>query len=312
MKQNTQSTTWLLALITLQSITFSVTAENKSSQSNKFNLSGEAELGSFYNSHLRIDEIDQNNTSGDRANTYKLKPKGELKPTDRLTLAASYRYTNNDYDKANEYDQQLNHLAMDVSYKLDFAKLSFNHNIIDVQVDQSALFELERTAYSIGKLFNQKTFLKLSAIQQSKSFQELTDRNAQSDGYSVDAFVFYNQAKSHLHMNFEQFDESAILSEYDFSHSQYSIRYSAGFEFLSKDNRIDLGWKHTARDYPQQLNQQSRLRSDSRNSLDLKWNFALDQHFSLIGQLEKTFSNSNVTENDFEKDKASLTIRASF
>jgi hypothetical protein len=312
MKFFTQTTTSLLALITLQSVTFSVCADNQSSQSDKFKLSSEAEIGSFYNSHLRIDEIDQNNTSGDRANTYKIKLKGELKPTDRLAFAASYRYTNNNYLNADEYDQVLGHLALDASYKFDFAKLAVNHNMIDVQVNQNDLFELERTAYSVGKLFKQKTFLKLSAIQQSKSFKQLTDRDATSDGYSLDTFVFYNNANSHLHFNFEQFDETANLAEFDFSQTQYSVRYSAGFELLAKDNRLDLGWKHTERDYSQQTNQLGRLRNDSRNSLDLKWNFAFNQHFSLVGQIEKTFADSNVSDNDFEKDKASLTIKASF
>ncbi len=312
MKNFTQLTTSILVLIASPCIAFSASADNKTSQSSSFEVSGEGEIGSFYNSHLRIDEIDQNDAAGDRANTYQFKLKGELKPTDRLAFATSYRYSNKNYLEADEYDQQLGHLAIDASYKFDFAKIALNHNLIDVQIDQRKLFELKRTSYSIGKLFKQNTFVKLSSNRQTKSFKQLTDRNAKSDGYSLDTFLFYNQAKNYLHFNFEQYDETANLAEFDFSHTQYSVRYSTGFELLSKNNRIDLGWKHIERDYPQQLNQQSRLRSDSRNSLDFQWNLALNKHFSLVGQLEKTFADSNVSDNDYEKDKASLTIKASF
>ncbi len=276
------------------------------------NLSFGLEVGLTHDSQLTVEEIDQYQASGDTANLIEFEADGNWKPTANFNFKAGYNYLNNNYHNSDDFDLAINRFYGDVSYDFSVVTLGASHHSIDAKLADEDFLDMERTGFYAGHLFANSFYLRAEMQDIEKTFDALSDRNATSDIFAVDAYYFFNQGLSFIALGIENEDAVAQQSHFSYESENYRATYSNEFSWLDKRNRFKLNWRYYQRDYQDTFPDLGQSREDTKNSFSLAWNFFFNDTFTMITEFEQTYSDSNLESADYDATQVSLVLRADF
>ncbi|WP_189420105.1 hypothetical protein [Cellvibrio zantedeschiae] len=276
------------------------------------NVDFEVSAGAEQDSNLNIVELDKNSNESDTALLLNAKVDASGKPAEKLNLSGGYAFTSKTYQNHNEFDLAIHQLYADANYEFSLLTAGASHHFAKAQLDGSDFLDLHQTSLYISKLINNTIYLRAAVNSQDKQFAKLSDRNAKNNGYSGDAFVFFNDGKTFVNIGVNKEKENARAKQFDYQGVTYKAKASHKFTALGKDNKLQLGWRYTTKDYSGITPEIKAERYDSGHAVDINWEVSLTPRVSIETKVEHGKYNSNFASADYSDTRASIAIKARF
>lgn len=272
----------------------------------------EVSAGVEQDSNLNVVELDKKSDQSDTAALLNAKVDAAWKPKEKLNLSAGYAYTSKTYQDNSEFDLAIHQLYADVNYEFSLLTAGASHHFAKAQLDGKEFLDLHQTSIYISKLINDKIYLRAAVNSQDKDFDSLSDRNAKNTGFAGDVFVFFNQGKTFVNAGVVREKENARAKQFDYKGINYKAKVSHKFTAFDKDNKIQLGWRYTSKDYSGITPELKAERYDSGHVADVSWEVSVTPKIALETKLEHGKYNSNLAAADYSENRASITLKARF
>ena len=290
-------------------------AENnavKQAHSLDYDISFDLEVGTIYDSHLSIEEIDRNTDKGDSALYYQGALKGELKPVEKLLLTADYQYSSKAYQDIDEFDQTLGILNLDGSYQFDWLTLGINAIDVNADLSEEPFLTLTQQGLYVSKLFNNRYFIRLAKNNADKRFEQQIDRNAEVNEFNAGFFLFFDNAQQFIHIGYTDKFENASADEFDYDSYQLALKYSKKFQLFSQKGQWKAGVRRTVKDYRNDSSIIDEPRQDKRNVAEIEVELGLMNKVSLMTKLELLDNQSNLESQDYQSEQVSVLLKVDF
>jgi hypothetical protein len=272
----------------------------------------EVSAGAEQDTNLNVTELDKSSHKSDTAALLNAKVDVNWKPSEKLNVSGGYAYTSKTYQQNHEFNLGIHQLYADANYDFTLLTAGASHHLAKAQLDGNAFLDLQQTSLYISKLINDKIYLRAAVNSQAKTFASLSDRNATNTGFSSDAFVFFNEGKTFVNVGVANEKENARAQQFDYKGVNYKARASHKFTAFGKDNKLQLGWRYTAKDYSGITPEINAQRYDSGHVTDINWEISVTPRVSLETKLERGKYNSNFAAADYSETRASILIKARF
>lgn len=281
-------------------------------QDSDSNFSFAVEAGLENDSQLTVEEIDQYQSTGDTATHLQFEADGHWKAGPNFNVKAGYNYMYKNYQDNNDFDLAISRMFADVSYDFSALTLGANHHSIDATLAGDSFLDMSRTGFYAGRLFASSFYLRAEVLDIEKTFETLSDRNANADVYALDAYYFFNQGLSFVAFALEKEEETAQANHFSYDANNYRATYSNEFTWLDKRNRFKLNWRYYQRDYQDVYPNLDESREDTKNSFSIAWDLFFNDTLSMMTKVEQTYSDSNLESADYDATQVSLIFRAEF
>ena len=272
----------------------------------------EVSAGAEQDSNLNIVELDRHSHQSDLAALLGIKIDGSCKPGDAWSISGGYSFNSKSYQENKAFNLAIHQLYADANYNFDAVTVGINHHYANAFLDGDSFLALNQTSFYVSKLLNNNIYLRGAANIQDKKFPDISARNARNIGFSGDAFVFFNGGKTFVSLGITNENENARANQFDYKGTEVKAKVSHKFMLGSKENKVQLGWRHVERDYTHITTEIKTQRYDSGNSLEANWELAFTPKVSLEAKIEKGNFNSNLASADYSENRASLTLKARF
>ncbi|MBD3641648.1 MAG: hypothetical protein HUJ18_11700, partial [Marinobacter sp.] len=181
----------------------------------------------------------------------------------------------------------------------------------------------------LGRLVGDDVYLLASLQDKAKDFEDSNARDSDIKGASLDAFFFFNEARSHLLLGLDGDREDAEADAYDNRLIRFRASLVHKFTLAGEDNRFRLGWRFEDREYEavtitssdplltdpltgDLTERSSSQRVDQARILEAGWRIGLTEVVSVEPSISYGNYTSNVDSADYDKTVAGVTLRAGF
>lgn len=280
--------------------------------SDEFTVSGSLEAGAEYNSNVSVSELESATGESDTAGKLDAGIDGNWQASDRLSVNAGYSYSGQRYQDFDAFDLDLHLLYGDVSYELDDFSLGSNYYYADANLGGDDFLALKQYSFYAGKLFSEQWFLRGALNFADKSFDDFAQRDADTEGLSLDAFWFFNQGRSSLVFGYAFDDEQARDPAFSYDADTVRLRYSHRFDVLGNDTEVRLGTRLQDRSYKAVTPGLGAPRDDRQHITDARLEMSLTELLAVAFQLERGDFRSNLDSADYTENIASVSVKLSF
>lgn len=296
-------------------------------------LSGHVETGMEYDSNLTVDNLNAASGKSDEAWLIGAGLDGEWNPVDRLHLNLGYSFTGNRYQTYDEFDQDIHLASAEASYDFDPFTLGASYHFSHATLDSDPFLDYARTSVFIGSLVSDDVYLRGSVQKKRKSFDDSEARDADIRGVTGEAYLFFNDARSHVLLGVDGDREDARSDYYDNRLVRFRSKLVHTVDVSGHSNRFSLGWRFEKRDYDDVVltssdpaaqdplfnpfaspttTTQTQDRAETASVFQAGWTVDLSSIFSLETQLSRGFYHAAVDSEDYRKTVASVTLKAGF
>lgn len=272
----------------------------------------ELSTGVEQDSNLNVVELDKNSNKSDLALLLNAKANGSWKPGEKFSVSGGYSYSGKNYREQNEFDLAIHQLSADANYEFDAATVGASHYYAKAILDTKDFLDLHQTSLYIAKLINNQFYLRAAANLQDKTFDHLSERNANNRGASADAFVFFNQGKSFVSLGVANERENAKAHQFDYSGNSVKARVSHKFMIGEKEQKIQLGYRYLQRDYSGVTQEINTERYDKAKVMDASWEVSLSKKVVLEARAETGKYSSNLPSADYKDNRLSVQVKWHF
>jgi len=277
-----------------------------------FSVSGSVSGGVEYNSNVSITELESATGESDTAAIAEAALDLNWRPADRLSLDAGYSYSGSRYSDFDAFDLDLHLLYADVSYEFDSFSLGTNYYFADANLGGDDFLTLKQYSLYAGKLFTDQLYLRGALNFSDKSFDNFPQRNAKSDGLSMDLFWFFNQGRSTLVFGYAHEDEDARERAFSYAANTLRLRYSNRFTVDGKNAEFQLGMRAQDRDYRGISPEIGVRRGDRQYVGDARVEVSLNSYLAISAKLERADFRSNLASADYAENRASVSLKLAF
>ncbi|MEX2333760.1 MAG: surface lipoprotein assembly modifier [Pseudohongiella sp.] len=277
-----------------------------------FTLSGSLEAGAEYNSNVSVSELESATGESDTAGNLDAGIDANWQASDRLSVDAGYSYSAQRYQDFNAFDLDLHLLYGDVSYEFDQFSIGSNYYLADAQLGGDDFLTLKQYSFYAGKLFADQWFLRGALNFADKSFDDFAQRNADTEGLSLDAFWFFNQGRSTLVFGFSHDDEQTQDPAFSYDADTLRLRYTNRFSLLGNDTEFRLGTRFQDRNYQAATPGLGARRNDRQHVTDARLEMSLTDYLAVATQIERGDYQSNLSSADYTENRASVSLKLTF
>ncbi len=301
-----------LSVITLPVLIYVPFSASAAEHNHQIQTEFSLETGLEYDSKLTIVELDQLKDESDTAVKLAAKAKLNWQPTDKLAGKVSYSYSDKAYQTYDEFDLSIQQLSGELGYDFSVAKLGAYYVLADAELADKSFLSLEQTSVFASKLINNRHYLRAAVNFSEKELDDFAGRNSDGTGYSLDYFLFLNQAKSYWSAGVWKDEQDAQLNEFDYQENGLKGAFSHGFSAVGFEQNLQLGIHYLTRDYQYVTPLIGETRNDSRRILKASWKINFNDYLGLKTQLEQASYQSNLASADYNEQLASVHLIATF
>lgn len=275
-------------------------------------VSGSLETGAEYNSNVSVSELESATGQADTTGKLDAGVDASWQATDRLSVDAGYSYSGQRYRDFDAFDLDLHLLYGDISYELDAFSLGSNYYFADANLGGNDFLTLKQYSFYAGKLIADQWFLRGALNFADKSFDDFAQRDADTEGLSLDAFWFFNQGRSNLVLGYAYDDEQARDPAFSYDADTVRLRYSHRFNLLGNDSEVRLGTRLQDRSYKAATPALGARRDDRQHITEARLEMSLTEYLAAAVQLERGDYSSNLDSADYTENRASVTLKLTF
>ncbi len=284
----------------------------ESQQEETFSVSGAIALGAEHNNNLSITELETASGQSDVAATLDANIDLSWRPSSRLSLDTGYSYTASRYQDVTAFDLDMHLLYADISYAFDWLTLGANHYYADADLGGDSFLTLKQSSLYAGKLIGEQWFLRGALNFVRKDFDTFTERDADTDGFGLDGFWFFNEGRSNLSLGYAFEDEQTRGASFVYKADTVRLRFSHRFNLWGKEARFQTGYRWHDRRYPNITPSIGVPRDDTHKVADARLEVTVWKSLAVLARWENGNYRSNLPSADFSDNRLSLAARLSF
>lgn len=278
----------------------------------EFIVSGSLEAGAQYNSNVSVSELESATGQSDTSGKLDAGIDGNWQASERLSVNSGYSYSGQRYQDFDAFDLDLHLLYADISYELDAFSLGSNYYHADAKLGGDNFLALKQYSFYAGKLFAEQWFLRGALNFADKSFDDFAQRDADTEGLSLDAFWFFNQGRSSIVFGYAFDDEQARAAAFSYEADTVRLRYSHRFNLIGNETEIRLSTRLQDRSYKAVTPGLGAPRDDSQHITDARLEMSLMPSLAVAFELERGDYQSNLGSADYTENLASVSVKLSF
>lgn len=200
----------------------------------------------MFDSEVGVDEIDTITGKSDTAYTLQPKIKGRV-INDNVSVSGSYSYKMTDYSMFDEFNLSAHSASLTPKIKINDMDYSLRLDYVKTQLDGDKFLDLTLANFSIQKIFNMRTAIRLSVGQGDKVFHIDNERNAKTYSLGLDTYRFSRNAESYVAASINYSQDNAYIDEHSYQQSTMNI-YGA-YTFSESAITLKTGFEYYQRPY---------------------------------------------------------------
>lgn len=218
-----------------------------------------ASLGLAVDSAASLEDLSPNagsrNSDSDNVTMFEAGIAGEL--SEGLTI--SYDFSSEEFSDYSE-NSTISH-GFGGLYEKELGDWSFGlgGDYISMALDGTDYLDMTMFIPSVS-YFRNKTYLMTSLIFQEKNFVDFDQLDADMTQYSLLAFQFFNDYRSHFSIGYSTAEEDADTPDYDFDEKKLAIGVTHPIAIGGWSYETKLTYEKRSRDYPKVTN--AELKND--------------------------------------------------
>lgn len=308
----------------------SLTAPVVSAQSGeKADFSGHLSAGVEHDSNVSVDDLNASSDQSDQAWVFDAGLEGLLKPAERLSLTLGYSLSGSRYQELDQFDQDIHLLSADLSYDFDPVTVGTSYHYSYSVLGSEPFLDFHRASAYLGALTSDDVYLLASLQKKEKDYEESSTRDADIRGVSLDSFLFFNKAQSHVVIGVDYDQEDARSEEFDNDLWRVRVTLLNRFSLGGEDSRLRLGWRYESREYDEPSVSASNSLLDKPFTVDFvgastsrpaekahifeaSWRIGLNETLSLEPSVSHSVFQSDEDSSDYARTIAGVALRADF
>jgi hypothetical protein len=252
-------------------------------------FAGQASAGVMHNSALSVDEIDDVSNESDSGKEAVIKLNLKWLPSDKVKLVTAYSYQQQNFNTLSQYDLALHQVNIDASYQLDQGEVGLRFDVASASLAKNTFLDFQQASIYYGVFIQPQTYIRTSFKVKNKSFAELSDRDADGMGLSVDLFYFTNSANTMLMLGFNVEQEDTINEEFTFKGLGFGTKVSHKFTLFGLGTQLGLDWRYQIKDYMSINTTESASqagRDENRQVLTVSWSLNILDGLAIKTEIE--------------------------
>lgn len=244
-----------------------ISAQSAESGSSPAKFGAEVGLGVEYDSNVSVSEVDLSSSEGDYALTMdaSFDVKKVLSPT--LDVAASYDFSQTNYDEFSLVDRQTHILGTDMTVNANLADTGLSLYYIDSSLDGKGFLEFYRASPFVSGFVARNWFARGAYVYSEKSIQQRPERDADTHSLEGDVYFFRRGLRSYFNLGYRFKDENAQAAFLDYKSNSVKLRYIHRFDIFTKLAKLELSWRYEDRDYRSETPGLDEDREDDRHRI---------------------------------------------
>lgn len=289
-------------------------ASNTGKKHQTVSFSGSGYIGYRHDSNVSVSELDTNSDTADDALQTEAQLKVAVKPTDKWENVFSVSQANTNYQALSEFDLGLTTLSANTTYAFDFAKLGAHYYHASAKLNGRDFLTYQQYGMSAGKLFGQRTYLRISSDVIDKQFENTPDdaplRDSEALALRSDVFYFF-EGEDFFQVALKYQNEDAQNNIFDFIGKGIDLAYNYPLTIASKPLALTLTYQLDVRDYATE--QDGGIgREDERHRVELSADYAIHDHVDVRLSTQYGDFASSVDGANFKETIAEVGVNVHF
>lgn len=293
-----------ISLITVGSLTASEDTEN--------NLSLTFKIGEEYNSNLTIEELDIGSNESGYLSNIELLTNYRLKLKNDHTFYFGYEFSQSLHHEYTEFDTQNNGLSLGYEKGMGEYILSLDYSYYDTKLDGENLLTMNFFTPAISYMLNNNFLIRADYLYLDKQFDDFSNRDASSNGASLSAFYFFNNAKSYVRCSISNSSEDAISDELDFESITGAVSIKTPANWISSDAIFKASLKYSETDYDHITFSINELRAEQKIHFKSSLAIPYSESITVIGAYELIDRVSNLDIANYKENRAMVSMEFKF
>lgn len=270
------------------------------------------EVGAEYSSNLNVDEIDVDSGADDYGALIDASIGYDYEFSGGQRLSASYDFSQSLYAENSDFDLQ-SHIGT-LSGEFEAADFIFTttYSYIDVYLGGDAFLDMHLIRQSIARLIGSSVYIDANYTFMDKSFDDLSERDADNSSVGLDTYYFFNNAKSYFVFGAEYNQENAQSVLFDYDGYVIHADVKVPVPLLGEDSNAKFGVKYTDRDYDAFRADLGEARQDEYYQFSASLTAPVTDTLSIVADYEYSDRQSNLSTADYVENIVSLGLRADF
>ncbi|OFE12960.1 hypothetical protein PHACT_07255 [Pseudohongiella acticola] len=274
--------------------------------------SGSLEAGAEYNSNVSVSELESATGEADSSANVDAGINANWQASERLSVDAGYSFSGQRYQDFDAFDLDLHLLYGDVSYEFDQFSVGTNYYHADAKLGGDDFLTLKQYSFYAGKLFADQWFVRGALNFADKTFDDFAQRDADTEGLSLDLFWFFNEGNSNLVLGYAFDDEQAREPAFSYEADTVRLRYTHDFVLFDKETEFGVGTRFQDRNYQAVTPGLGARRDDRQQITDARLEMSLNEALAAAIQVERGNYQSNLASADYTENRVSATLILSF
>lgn len=268
--------------------------------------------GFSHDSNVGIADIDSNSGTSDTARTLEAGISSRIPFAGGLNLRVGYDYADTAYSEQSEFDLGLHHGVAELGVDAGGFVTAVTIDRFVAYLDGDEYLDITQVSPNVSKLFGSTLYLRAAYTDAIKTYDALTDRNADAESLRLDAYWLFDGMNRYIAIGLQTGEEDAADDELDYDSFMSMLTLGQTFSALRLPVEFKAKVKLENRDYRNVTESIQQARRDDRLRASLSATIPLSDYFELQGSIERSNTESNLDQADLDKTVYGLSISASF
>lgn len=273
-------------------------------------VSFEVGAGLEYDSNVAILELDAQTGAGDAAASLEFGVAYDRPADAKLDFGAGYNFSDTAHEDFSEFDVRIHRASANASYDLGRFDVGATLQHADAELDGAEFMTLTQLSPYLSRLVGRRLFLRFAYADTHKDFADNPARNAATDSFSSDAYVFVNGLKTYLVFGHRYDDEDARAAELDYTGQRFGVQLSQRFSAGAREITLRAHLRAESRDYRSVTPSLGEVRRDDRRELGAVADIPLGPRVLARIGVRRADNESNLAGVDFAETVVSISFNA--
>jgi hypothetical protein len=302
----------LLTLLTLTLIATHHRIGAAAEQTTQRPVSFELGTGVEYDSNVAVLELDSSSNAGDNAALFNFGVSYDEPADGRFDLKIGYNFSETLHREFSAFDVRIDRGSLSMSYDLDGVDVGATTQYARAELDGHEFLVLEQISPYVSKLIGKRLFLRFAYARSNKDFADDPQRNAITDSWSSDAYVFLNGLKTYLVFSYRRDVEDALDGQFDYGGDKLRLQLSRRLMLRSRRLTLKMGLRFEARDYDNPTLSIGEPRRDDRYQFEALAELPITERVRMNASYRRADNRSNLPSVAFNENVASISFAARF
>jgi hypothetical protein len=270
--------------------------------------------GFVYDSNVAILDLDTSSGQGDVAAQVELGAGYSGRPSQRLSVNASYHLSQTLHQEYDAFDLRIHRGSTGFGYDIGGVNTGLAAHHIVAELDGNRFLVMRQLSPHLSRLVGTRLFLRFAHTYTEKTFRTNPDRHASAHALSADAYVFLNGLTTYLVFGVRHDDEDAAAGHFDYRgnrlRTQLTHRISAGTRDLTLRAQLRTEARRYREAMPSIEPPIDEKRRDRRNQIELTLDLPFGDRLVTRFGYRHADNRSNLSSVDFGANYWSVQLRA--